>query len=84
LWNKNDHFLDEIVNLKNRHLLQLVGDMVAGRQPVVVRLELGGHHAEAEVLAAAQTVQVEIADLKNERFFSQKFSNNFLRPTLTE
>ena len=38
--------------------------MVTGRQPVVVRLKLGGNHAQAQALATTQPVQIEIADLK--------------------
>ena len=47
----------------DERLLQLVRHVVAGRQPVVVRLELRGHHAKAEVLVSTQAVQVQIADL---------------------
>ena len=38
--------------------------MVTGRQPVVVRLKLGGNHAQAQALATTQPVEIEIADLK--------------------
>ena len=42
----------------DERLLELARDVVAGRQPVVVRLELGRHHALAKILASAQPVQV--------------------------
>ena len=44
-------------------LLHLFWDMVAGRQPVVVWLELGGHHEVSQPLSLAQPVEVDVGDL---------------------
>ena len=60
------------VPVRRRHprldqcLLQLRGHLVARREPVVVRLELGGHHHLAEAGGAAQPVQVQVAHLRPE------------------
>ena len=40
-----------------------MGNIVTGRKPVIMGLELGGNHEKAEVLASTKSVQVQIANL---------------------
>jgi len=47
----------------NKCVLQIAGNVVARRQPVVVRLELCGDHAFPKVFPATQTIQVKVAHL---------------------